>query len=1144
MANMHPILFLGLGGTGGKVLGVIQNTLARRLRGVGVDEIPDGIQFLHIDVPAQRDAEEGGYAFGLSPDDYHALTVANSSYNTAHRDFHRALGPGSDAARSFERWAPRPGSVSDASGEGAHQMRAYGRVVALDQLPQISRAIHARLVTCVQGRDQLNPAATALGQAGLGQPIQKPLVIVIGSLTGGSGAGLVGDVLDVLHSLEGVLPHSAITTLFSPDVHAGNGAGSPGLAPNALAAVCELIAQDYSPGVGRTETGYQPTRDAIFNAKNLPNAPSSGTEAYFLVGASSQRGTVFTRPQDVYRVVGSMYADLAMNPNLLGSFVAYTLTNYDSAKQHATDHLGLTSENSYDNPNLMGLGFGQLSIGRSFFAQYAHERLMRLMADQLLEAHLNVPATDRGKSNEVLLDQAIHTHYEKFVQSLQLNERDTRNVQNDDIHHQVTIRDTPAYENLLHDFGLRLQQHIEQHGRGNHVSTETAYEQAHTDALLEMREAEPGSSYTPLRELARQLFHENLEQFEHDLQARLLNQIPAAIAAYGFPVVLGMLRMLREHLVEAAHQLSSQALDAERDAASHLQHLQHGRPGMSRRIRKDSQELSDILEDAKDPIIWLVHGDELRATSSLVADLLQGTIDPWIAAIQSSLDGLRNRVDSPLPGGGTLRTTWPSATEGVPHHLRPSAVEFTLEDVEEFPQEFLRQVTARMPGTDEDLATQLASTEQIQQRALDDAIRDLITGKRDDLNTGRRIEWTDLPVAQQAENWVSKLRDRAKARSAVIRLAFTAEDLDDRVVDWLNDPNSGTRQYLDCTLREYLNPPANSVTDEEIRRRHDTMVTEFEKLMAAAVPLVQLNEALFSQVHGGRPETGLILDAVDVPALDQAIQNRLGTQPLPQRLKAVVARFFPNQPLSTEGTPSPSITLLSSTAAPFHLLVAGSILGPAANSGDATSERGWRNRRSRPLPEYLPLAIETQKRLLQGLFIGRLTGQVEMDRRRPELLRVRLEDGRWMEVPLHGLRLRHSQFPQRDYPGRFLESLIPALVEAHRRSDLTPLHPYQHLHRLGVSHTRYPFPMAEWIERGGEFPQTNDVFRLSAADNVEARRKQVEKALTELRDSFDHLARLGEDVSPELLPTLEIIGIAHEAIDELLRHATVVEERF
>lgn len=1143
--SMYPVLFLGLGGTGGKVLGVIQNTLARRLRAAGIDQIPEGIQFLHIDVPAQRDAEEGGHAFGLSPDDYHALTVANSTYASAHRDLVRALGKGSEAEKWFRQWAPNPGVVPDSSGEGAHQLRAYGRVVALSELPGISRAIRARLNACVAGRSQLNPTAAALGVTGLPPAQTKPLVIVIGSLTGGSGAGLIGDVLDVLHSLQGECGHTAVTTLFSPDVYAGQGSGNAGLAPNALTAICELIAQDYGPGAGRPGTHYQPTRDAVFEAQNLPHAPDSGAEAYFLVGASSQNGAVFTRPQDVYRVVGSMYADLVMNPGLLNSFVAYTLTNYSTAKQNVTDHLGITSANSYDNPNLMGLGFGQLSIGRGFFARYAHDRFMRLLTDQLLEAHLDVPPSERGKSHDQLLEQLIRNNYPAFVSSLRLNELDSPTTRNDDIYHQVSVlRDNEAYDNRLRAFADEIAQQIEETARLGRVSTENAYNVAYTQAKIHTSEAaDVGSSLVPIRSEAQRMFLSGLARFEEDTQARMLRQIPEAIAAFGLPAVLGMLRRLKEELVEAARQLEEQSIRTQSEADACLGILLRGQPGMPRSFRKDSDQLRRVVEEAQAAIDTIVCSDELRLTSKLVLDLIKGTIDPWISTVRSSLDGLRERVDAALPGGGTLRQIWPSSTQGVPDYLRPSAVEFTLEEVDGFPQEFLHQVSLRMPTDEEGIASQLVSQEQIQQQAVKDAVHDLITGMRDDLNSDDRVQWSKQPVAQQAESWVSRLRDRAQAREAVIRLALTAEDLDDRVTDWLNDPDSGTKSYLDCTLREYLNPPGNSVTDQEIRRRHDKMVSEFEALLTAAVPLVQLNPTLFSEVHGETPATALILDSIDAPQLDPAIQARLGTDPLPARLRNVAARLVPNQPLSTNGNPSPSITLLSSTAEPFHLLVAGNILGPACKAQSATSHVGWRNRRSRPLPEYLPLSIETQKRILQGLFVGRMTGQVEITRNRPELLRVRVEKDRWAEVSLRGLRLPHSKIPYLDYPGRLLEGIILAMVEGYRRSSLEPLLPYQVLHALGVTYTCHPFPLSQWIEEGKEFPRTADSFLLSGSDATE-RRAAVDEAIADFKRTLKRVVEVGEGDHPEDLPTLEIVGIAHEALDELLLLTSTTDERY
>ena len=281
---------------------------------------------------------------------------------------------------------------------------------------------------------------------------------------------------------------------------------------------------------------------------------------------------------------------------------------------------------------------------------------------------------------------------------------------------------------------------------------------------------------------------------------------------------------------------------------------------MVRSFRRDDYDtIRDIVTDAGQPIDVMVYSDELRKTGRLVADMATGLVDPWLRSLRSARDGLRERVDMTLDGGGTLRTMWPSETGGVPAYLRPSAVEFTLEDISGFPQLFREQIASRMPRDMDDLSTQLAGPEQVQRQALKDAVRDMITGMRDDATTGTRVAWTASPVVSQVDNWVSRLRDESRARDAVVRLAFTLEDIDNRVIDWLNDPNASTRRFLDCTLREYLNPAPNTVTDQEIRRRHDKMVTQFAKLLVAAEPLVRLNLALYAQVHAPQPQINLIL---------------------------------------------------------------------------------------------------------------------------------------------------------------------------------------------------------------------------------------------------------------------------------------------
>lgn len=63
---IQPFIFIGVGGTGGKTLGVIRQTLQDALDRIGWEgDWPDGWQFVHIDVPADPDADTGANKYSL-----------------------------------------------------------------------------------------------------------------------------------------------------------------------------------------------------------------------------------------------------------------------------------------------------------------------------------------------------------------------------------------------------------------------------------------------------------------------------------------------------------------------------------------------------------------------------------------------------------------------------------------------------------------------------------------------------------------------------------------------------------------------------------------------------------------------------------------------------------------------------------------------------------------------------------------------------------------------------------------------------------------------------------------------------------------------------------------------------------------------
>ena len=113
---IQPFIFVGVGGTGGKTLGVVRKTLSDTLSRIGWDEDwPEGWQFVHIDVPADPDADAGDTPYSLPRTSYVPLTTARSTYQGFHDAITQELAQsGADAADQYHAWGswhPEPASA-------------------------------------------------------------------------------------------------------------------------------------------------------------------------------------------------------------------------------------------------------------------------------------------------------------------------------------------------------------------------------------------------------------------------------------------------------------------------------------------------------------------------------------------------------------------------------------------------------------------------------------------------------------------------------------------------------------------------------------------------------------------------------------------------------------------------------------------------------------------------------------------------------------------------------------------------------------------------------------------------------------------------------------------------------------------------
>lgn len=1136
---LTPMVFIGLGGTGGKVLGVIQNSIRARLEAEGVLELPESWQVLHMDVAAVSDT--GGNDFGLRATDFYGLTKPGDKYNLEWERLRDSVPDGAIRRHAIDSWAPRKHEVTADITLGASQFRAVGRVVALSNLTEMNKKLRDRInrARTASTGGELTALATRLGIAESGPANHTPLVIVVSSVGGGSGAGITAEVLDLLKA-QGIL--DPMVNLFTPEVFTHGETDT--IAANGLYAINELVALDWDPG----DQGYENSRHDVFPALSAPvTGGPGGAFGYFLVGTSSQGGTVFSRAEDVYLVMGRMYAELAFDQDLTQAVRAHVQTNFPSAKHKTKINLEPRLGNGTDNPNLAGLGFARLSVGRDFFYPYAHQRLTNLVTTQLLEAHLNDPAASDMLSNEELLARSVELNYARFVADVQLRELDTQAAESDDILRLISVRLTEPYKQRLESFMSGVIRDVEAQARTRFMITRISSADAAQAAYLRCKTATQDAEaadgmLTDLRRQARGQLLKSLGEYERTIQNRLAAAVPHTCAEVGLPVVRAMLERLEQELLQASKQLREQSEAHLASANGWLLSLQTPPTTAPRAFDPSDRELLErIGSDAAGAVDRFVDADERASAARLTQDIAFNVVARWREAIDAATDALLRGANREV-GSSTLRATWPTETGGVPDALKPSRVEFSLDKIDDFPRDFREQILIRMPQNDDD---RLESVAVQQDRALGDAVRDIITGMKDRLDDGAqtRVRWSVQEVSVCSRNWVSTLHPNVSAQPLGVRVRLGLHDLQGRITEWLTAPDESTHAYLNCTLRDYLDPDQSRVGDVELRHRHDRMEGQFSAFLKAARPLLRLNLELTTKVHEKTThETLCLIGTLDVPELSAEKLQRLGMTSLRTRL-AAVAQQNDIESISFSGGPSPSATMLSVSAFPVHPVVVSSLMEPVMLQPLALEARGSRHRRARPLPETIPMSPAAQRLLLAGLYAGRMLGVIEFDQYEPDRVRVRCAAG-WQELALPGVRDRDQHRPNLDLPGRLLESYLPALVAAYRVSSRKPLEPYAVLAELGRACTTFSSPLARWVQDGSSLPASSDPFLLPQEVTAEERLAAVQACFVDFEASLRRLEEESQNLTDcRTLPTVEALGLARAALAELAGNLRSPQQR-
>ncbi len=1038
---LRPMLLVGVGGSGGKTLQLLHRELRYRLRDAGWNHgVPDGWQFLHVDVPVTPDTRMDEFPDAVPVNEpvvggqYVALAKQAVTYDAIDRTWLRDSP--FDALAKVATWRPRPEEVNISIESGAGQFRTIGRVVALSQVALISEAIgraRARL-SAPEVQPQLQQLSTMVGQESRAGVDVPPGVLLISSMAGGSGAGMFLDVADIIRASDPAgWCDSSIGVLYTADMFEElPPLGRQGVMPNSLASLCELMNGYWNNRAPGPEYKF-------FEQAGIPVAgfQRRGIRYPLMVGRANDR-VRFPTQNSVYSAMGKTLAAYMTSPSAQTSINAYLTGNWVAASTGLSD--ATPFKDTSRGTIVSAMGMGSMSLGRDRFGRYSAQRLARAAIEHALRAHAVGKKVPEEITFDTARDDVAVANMQWFVRNCGLDEMGSD-------HNQVLDQLTPdlavAADRIRQTIRHTVEQFpsLEPNQYGSVIlqqvdATRTAYESA-TDQLLRDRASEWVRNVT------------------YWVDAAVLE----ATSRLGLEVTVELLRRLIDHIGDVIGDLAAEIPNLE----GHVGQIEMAVRGKlaefgNQQMLRENELISDAINRALKGLQYGFDARLRRAACELLRDLKENLLSPLHAESGSALGALR--IDERPPAGhvGLGVATWP--VEGViPDDLRPALNERLVEGADTFPDSYCVQLTATVRRDDDPnrvLPTLEAETV---------AVGEILTGRARDLKT-RSV------LSRDADWWPQFLSSQRPASAARYQLRFRGADILERAEDWIHRRDTAFGDFVHQSLRSYL-----TVDDAAERlRRRDAVLTAFRESLSVASPLVEFHGNNSREVHGQVPSSQFHFTAVpfaqtDLEAELVAIAEGAGIA------DEAIERLRGAMNVGDEQR----VEMITTLTAPVEPMVLQSVMRPIAEQWSACRDnsaeraRFWRWRRARSLPEFVPASPDVQLSMVKGWWVGRIIGALRYDKATFASEPVQIHDnehGTWRNFPFPYLEAALS-FEQELLPA-VLESMCVAMLDCQARGSLEPLRAYELLRALGDDATMI---MRNWVSHGQTPPGTTPMER-------------------------------------------------------------------
>lgn len=1049
---MRKVLVVGLGGSGGKTLSFLMDELLTQLREYrnedglswSKDDLPACWKFIHIDVP--KDASSfGGNTVEDLKGQYVGLGDEAALYEVYDKlafDKFKEATSGAQGLKDFARWRPKPSEAADIGiSGGAGAFRAVGRVVTLARAESIYSALVEGAKKLFEDQSDADLSEVSALFGGEPKADKSPLILLVSSMAGGSGASMVLDVSDLLKGVGNEVPkfagHNTAAFLYTSEVFKGLGAVAQNAGPGTLATISEVL----SSATRRRNVWSEREWHALVKNAPLPNPMTTtgrGPKLFMPIGASAGGKRFGTTPDDVFRGFARVLAPLLNNSTQQEIFYEYVDTNFTKAVNLTPDLTGFSRElgdGAFVHPVFFsGFGSSKLSMGRDRYKEYAAQRIARMAINILRDGHIE----NSQSGNPVQqIQQAVESFYPVFLSAINMDGKASGTLRADEV--RQAILGEQNSNTYIDDLANAFQKDFA--GQGVVVAQ-----------ALQVRLRTQKDRSTAL---ADKIAKDNLLSWSELFLTKVENALMLAISQYGLQVAEEILKKFKFELDAFASQYGNITSSPEDAKISDF---------ISKLTANKNAVTNDAFTEFRGILkVHFINKALRNAWQSRFVEFLSDFTISVIPELQKEVQRISKHYITVMGQPATEvsavafrdapPTVWPTDSKEPPQYFNPAVNEVLLTNVEEFPIYFDQHVVAQTNQSNDSDALKEAAREILFRRMFDQSTGEIkpIVGWQEKVSSAQH------PSLNRLKNWKPK-RLEALQQAPQYSLELEFKDLKEYAHSWISRRGGAFEQFYSASIKSWLSQNSNGETI-------------FQSALANAInyaqPLVTVDPNTANAFHGPNYyDVNYEFSEIPVSAGSAAIQSIAATW----AVKPKGAENRTKLEAACDPASSTQVIYITGGTPPISPWVLSSLTNPIAESHKVGGKNPgwWRMVRSRTLNDFVPIASDKVDSFIRGYIIGRMTGRVVFDGNAPITIKVWVPDstnpanGNWSAFRpeilgsagfgLVGLAGAATGW---NIPALLLESLPLAMVLL-APGDTERLTPYKELIRLGSNLKSHP----------------------------------------------------------------------------------------